>query len=107
VKEHQNQRPANGVNIKVPEIPHLSLSPRDAFYADTEMIPLSQAAGRIIAEFIMVYPPGIPILLPGEVITQENINYIREHLEVGLPVQGPEDKTLEHVRVIVEKSAIS
>jgi len=95
------------VVVKVPEIPQLSISPRDAFYADTEMIPLREAAGRIIAEFIMVYPPGIPILLPGEVISQENIDYILEHLEVGLPVQGPEDKTIENVKVILETSPIS
>lgn len=106
-EENYNQRDAEDVIIKLPEIPHLSLSPRDAFYADTEVIPLRKAAGRIIAEFIMVYPPGIPILLPGEVISQENINYIIEHLEVGLPVQGPEDKTIQNVKVIVETSAIS
>lgn len=106
-EENYNRRAAEDVVIKLPEIPHLSLSPRDAFYADTEVIPLRKAAGRIIAEFIMVYPPGIPILLPGEVISQENINYIIEHLEVGLPVQGPEDKTIQNVKVIVETSAIS
>jgi arginine decarboxylase len=106
-EENYNQRDADDVLIKLPEIPHLSLSPRDAFYADTEVIPLRKAAGRIIAEFIMVYPPGIPILLPGEVVSQENINYIIEHLEVGLPVQGPEDKTIQNVKVIVETSAIS
>lgn len=104
--ENFNQRAAENVVIKVPDIPHLSLSPRDAFYADTEVIPLREAVGRIIAEFIMVYPPGIPILLPGEVITQENIDYINEHLHIGLPVQGPEDKTIRNVKVIVETSAI-
>jgi arginine decarboxylase len=95
------------VVVKVPEIPHLSLSPRDAFYAETEIVEFTKAAGRIIAEFIFVYPPGIPILLPGEVITRDNIDYIIEHLEVGLPVQGPEDKTMRHVKVIVEAHAIS
>jgi len=90
----------------VPEIPTLSLSPRDAFYAETESVPLVEAAGRIIAEFIFVYPPGIPILLPGEVISEESIEYILDHLKVGLPVQGPEDKTLTNVKVIVEEKAI-
>lgn len=94
------------ISIITPDIPLLSLSPRDAFYADTEFVPLVEAEGRIIAEFIMVYPPGIPILLPGEVITKENIDYIREHQAVGLPVQGPEDETIEKVKVIVETSAI-
>src|SRR5690606_12205717 len=92
--------------VKIPEIPQLSLTPRDAFYAETEVIPFKESAGRIIAEFIYVYPPGIPILLPGEVISQNNIDYIIEHVEVGLPVKGPEDRTIEHVKVIVEETAI-
>ncbi|HZG85458.1 aminotransferase class I/II-fold pyridoxal phosphate-dependent enzyme [Paenibacillus sp.] len=94
------------VIVKTPKIPTLALSPRDAFYAETESVPLLEADGRIIAEFIMVYPPGIPILLPGEVISQENIEYISEHVEIGLPVQGPEDKTIRNVKVIVEEKPI-
>lgn len=92
--------------IKIPEIPQLSLTPRDAFYAETEVIPFKESAGRIMAEFIYVYPPGIPILLPGEVISQRNIDYIVEHVEVGLPVKGPEDRSIEYVKVIVEEKAI-
>lgn len=92
--------------VKIPEIPQLSLTPRDAFYAETEVIPFKESAGRIMAEFIYVYPPGIPILLPGEVISQKNIDYIIEHVEVGLPVKGPEDRTIENVKVIVEETAI-
>ncbi|HZG56668.1 aminotransferase class I/II-fold pyridoxal phosphate-dependent enzyme [Paenibacillus sp.] len=94
------------VIVKNPKIPTLALSPRDAFYAETESVPLAEADGRIIAEFVMVYPPGIPILLPGEVISRENIDYITEHVEIGLPVQGPEDKTIRNVKVIVEERAI-
>ncbi|RKN86707.1 aminotransferase class I/II-fold pyridoxal phosphate-dependent enzyme [Paenibacillus ginsengarvi] len=97
---------ANELVIKIPEIPQLSLTPRDAFYGDTELVPFKESAGRIMAEFIYVYPPGIPILLPGEVISQENIDYIVEHLEVGLPVKGPEDRTIENVKVIVETKPI-
>ena len=92
--------------VKVPEIPQLSLTPRQAFYGDTELIPFKESAGRIIAEFIYVYPPGIPILLPGEVISQSNIDYIIDHLEVGLPVKGPEDRSIEQVKVIVETKPI-
>ncbi|WP_223066427.1 aminotransferase class I/II-fold pyridoxal phosphate-dependent enzyme [Paenibacillus caui] len=92
--------------VKTPEIPQLSLIPRDAFYADTEVIPFRESAGRIIAEFIYVYPPGIPILLPGEVITQENIDYIVDHVEVGLPVKGPEDRNINNVKVIIEADPI-
>ena len=95
------------VVVEIPDIPHLSLTPRDAFYGETELMPFRESAGRIIAEFIYVYPPGIPILLPGEVISQENIDYIVDHIEVGLPVKGPEDRTIEFVKVIVEETAIS
>lgn len=97
---------ANELVVKIPEIPQLSLSPRDAFYGDTELVPFKESAGRIMAEFIYVYPPGIPILLPGEVISQENIDYIVDHLEVGLPVKGPEDRSIEYVKVIVETRPI-
>jgi arginine decarboxylase len=86
--------------IHLPAIPELVLSPRAAFYSETISLPLTQAAGRIMAEFIMIYPPGIPILLPGERIKQENIGYIQAHAKAGLSVQGTEDPTLQRVRVI-------
>nr|MDH3099701.1 aminotransferase class I/II-fold pyridoxal phosphate-dependent enzyme [Bacillus velezensis] len=92
--------------VLLPEIPLLAMTPRDAFYANTEVIPLKESAGRIIAEFVMVYPPGIPIFIPGEIITEENISYIFKNLDAGLPVQGPEDATLEMIRVIKEQKAI-
>ncbi|GAA3322921.1 hypothetical protein GCM10020331_044730 [Ectobacillus funiculus] len=59
------------INVEIPDIPVLALSPRDAFYSEAETVPFEEAAGRIIAEFVMVYPPGIPILTPGEIITAE------------------------------------
>jgi arginine decarboxylase len=93
-------------NVLLPEIPVLALTPRDAFYAETEVVPFEESAGRIIAEFIMVYPPGIPIFIPGEIITEDNLNYIKKNLEVGLPVQGPEDFELKTLRVIKEHKAI-
>ncbi|HHY73910.1 MAG TPA: aminotransferase class I/II-fold pyridoxal phosphate-dependent enzyme [Bacillus bacterium] len=94
------------VEVHVPNIPLLALSPRDAFYSKTEVVPFEESIGRIIAEFVMVYPPGIPILIPGEIISKENLDYIRENLEVGLPVQGPEDPELKSIRVIKEYRAI-
>lgn len=104
--EFAHAEAAEPVAVSLPNIPSLSLSPRDAFYAETEVIPLKEAAGRIITEFIMVYPPGIPILMPGEVVTQENIDYIQENLRVGLPVQGPEDETIQTVKVVKRQAAI-
>ncbi|URM31862.1 aminotransferase class I/II-fold pyridoxal phosphate-dependent enzyme [Cytobacillus firmus] len=92
--------------VLLPNIPVLSLTPRDAFYADTELVPFDESEGRIIAEFIMVYPPGIPIFIPGEIITGENLRYIKTNMEAGLPVQGPEDYDFKYLRVIEEHKAI-
>lgn len=93
-------------SIVLPDIPALALSPRDAFYEETETIPLAEAVGRISAEFMMVYPPGIPIFIPGEMITTDNLAYIKENIEAGLPVQGLEDHTLETIKVIQQSNAI-
>ncbi|MDQ0155858.1 aminotransferase class I/II-fold pyridoxal phosphate-dependent enzyme [Robertmurraya andreesenii] len=92
--------------VLLPEIPLLALTPRDAFYAETELVPFDESEGRIIAEFIMVYPPGIPIFIPGEIVTKENLLYIKKNIEAGLPVQGPENFDARMLRVIKEYKAI-
>jgi lysine decarboxylase len=103
--QHRTER-IEPVEVLLPEIPVLALTPRDAFYAETEVIPFEESEGRIIAEFVMVYPPGIPIFIPGEIITKENLHYIRKNLEAGLPVQGPEDDEIKSLLVIKEYKAI-
>lgn len=102
-KEKQDQ---SNTTVLLPEIPLLALTPRDAFYAETELVNFDESEGRIIAEFIMVYPPGIPIFIPGEIITKENLLYIKKNIEAGLPVQGPENFDARKLRVIKEHKAI-
>lgn len=102
---HQSDNTANPA-VLLPDIPVLALTPRDAFYAETEVVPFEESAGRIIAEFLMVYPPGIPIFIPGEIITEDNLKYIKMNSEAGLPVQGAEDYELKTLRVIKEHRAI-
>ncbi|WP_281178198.1 aminotransferase class I/II-fold pyridoxal phosphate-dependent enzyme [Alicyclobacillus shizuokensis] len=97
-----SQKPHPALKVQVPSLPKLKMSPRAAFYAPTEVVPLAAAVGRTIAEMIMVYPPGIPVLLPGEVITQDNIDYIEENLRAGLPVQGPDDPEIRFIKVVRE-----
>lgn len=101
IKENQVE-----AKVLLPDIPLLSSTPRDAFYAETELVAFDESEGRIIAEFIMVYPPGIPIFIPGEIITKENLLYIKKNIEVGLPVQGPENFDARMLRVIKEHKAI-
>ncbi|WP_099157945.1 aminotransferase class I/II-fold pyridoxal phosphate-dependent enzyme [Virgibacillus ndiopensis] len=90
------------IQVTIPDIPLLSLTPRDAFYSETEIIKLEESVGRISAESIMVYPPGIPIFIPGEIITDDNIAYIHKNINAGLPVQGLQDETLKTIHVIKE-----
>lgn len=92
--------------ISLPKIPTLSVSPRDAFYSETESVLLEEAEGLVSTEFIMVYPPGIPIIMPGEIITQDNIQYILQNIRAGLPVQGLEDETLSTIKVVKRQTAI-
>jgi arginine decarboxylase len=103
--EHRTEK-VEPVQVLLPDIPLLALTPRDAFYSETEVIPFDESEGRIIAEFIMVYPPGIPIFIPGEIITKENLHYIHKNVEAGLPVQGPEDDEIKTIHVIKEYKAI-
>ena len=80
-------------------------APKEAFYAPKEeMIPIRETNGRICTEFVMCYPPGIPILAPGERITQEIIDYILYAKEKGCQLTGPEDEKVERLNVIKEST---
>lgn len=73
---------------------------RSAFDAETESLSLQEAEGRICAEQVSFYPPGIPVLWPGELVTAEVIDYCLRMKKLGLPVSGPADYTLTELRVI-------
>ena len=81
--------------------PQVVVSPQEAFYAKDESLPIRETAGRICSEFVMCYPPGIPILAPGEVITKEIIEYIIYAKEKGCSMQGPEDPEVNNINVLV------
>ena len=80
--------------------PIVAATPQKAFYAEKELVPIRETAGRICGEFVMCYPPGIPILAPGEMITQEIIDYTLFAKEKGCSMQGPEDGSLERLNVL-------
>lgn len=82
--------------------PEAVCSPQEAFYSDKEMVPLSDTSGRICGELVMCYPPGIPILTPGERITDEIIKYIEYAAEKGCSLQGTLDPKVERINVIKE-----
>jgi lysine decarboxylase len=84
----------------LPKIPPMRLSPREAFLSPTELIPFKQSAGRVCAEVITPYPPGIPVISPGEVITKEIIDYLGLEKKAGVKMQGPYDDDLRRIRVV-------
>ncbi len=80
--------------------PDVAVSPQDAFYADKESLPIMDTVGRVCSEFVMCYPPGIPILAPGERITQEILDYIVYAKEKGCSMTGPEDADITRLNVL-------
>jgi arginine decarboxylase len=80
--------------------PNTPLSPRDAFFAATELLPIEQAVSRISAELVCPYPPGIPILMPGEAIAPEALAYLQQVLTAGGMISGCADPTLKTLKVV-------
>lgn len=81
--------------------PVVAEAPRRAFYADKVSLPLSESVSRICTEFVMCYPPGIPILAPGELITQDIVDYIVYAKEKGCQMTGTEDINIERLNVLI------
>ncbi|MFD5189372.1 aminotransferase class I/II-fold pyridoxal phosphate-dependent enzyme [Streptomyces sp. NPDC058357] len=92
------------VELPTPEELRLTQArlPRDAYFAETEDVPLEKAVGRTVAEMITPYPPGIPVTLPGEQLTEPVLRYLRSGVDAGMNVPDPADPTLRTVRVCVE-----
>ena len=80
--------------------PEVVISPQTAFYGKKESLPLKQSANRVCSEFVMCYPPGIPILAPGERITREILDYIQYAKDKGCFMTGPEDMEINNLNVL-------
>ena len=80
----------------------LELAPRDAFLGPQDVVPFEEAEGRIAAESLAAYPPGVPNVLPGERLTGPTIAYIADSLAHGGLVRGASDRTLRTIRVVTE-----
>jgi len=81
--------------------PKVIRPPKEAFYADKKSLPLDECAGEISAELVMAYPPGIPILSPGELITKEILECLKYSKKKGAQITGAEDMTLSRLNVMV------
>jgi len=79
-----------------------AILPRDAFFAATEDVKAKEAAGRVSAELIRPYPPGIPTAAAGEVLNEAIVDYLEEIVANGAYVEGAGDPTLKRFRVVAE-----
>ncbi|MFG2287730.1 aminotransferase class I/II-fold pyridoxal phosphate-dependent enzyme [Streptomyces sp. NPDC048595] len=97
-----------GPTVRVPAPEELRMQqtclPRDAFFGVVEDVPLREAPGRVAAEMLTPYPPGIPAVLPGELLTEPVLHYLRSGVEAGMHVPDAVDTRLETVRVAVGPS---
>ena len=88
----------SGAAAIAPGVP--ALTPREAYFAPTRAVPLAEAVGEIAAESLVPYPPGIPVLTPGEVISAGKVEYLGAVVSEGLHVRGAADATLRTMRVV-------
>jgi lysine decarboxylase len=102
VSDNPRERGQSGINestrLLQPTVPPLAMTPREAALGPKQAIPLAEAVGRTCAESVMFYPPGIPLLMPGETVTPEILDVCRELLAGGAHCYAA-DPTLATIRV--------
>jgi arginine decarboxylase len=98
---HSIERPP-AVDLPAPRSLELenAMTPRDAFFARVEQVPVAEAVGRVVAEMISPYPPGVPVLAPGEIISQEAVDYLTTGVAAGMLVPDAADSSMKTLRVV-------
>ena len=81
--------------------PEVVCSPQEAFYSNKKSVPIEDSVGQVCSEFVMCYPPGIPILAPGERITKSILDYILYAKEKGCSMTGSEDPDINNLNVLI------
>ncbi|MFD6417345.1 aminotransferase class I/II-fold pyridoxal phosphate-dependent enzyme [Streptomyces sp. NPDC060194] len=107
VRRADELRPAPEVYIPSPDELRMEqvVPPRDAYFGRVEDVPVSQAVGRVAAEMLTPYPPGIPAALPGERLTELVLRYLRTGLASGMNLPDPADPELRTIRVLDEEAS--
>ena len=97
----RNYRQTGRAMLKAEYIsPKVIARPQEAFYGEKESVPIGESVGRVCSELVLCYPPGIPILAPGEMVTEEILNYIRYAKKKGCQMTGSEDMSLNYLNVM-------
>jgi arginine decarboxylase len=100
----QERDPEAEVFAPPPPWGELAMAPREAFLGRQDVVPVGEAVGRVAAESLAAYPPGIPNVLPGERLTAETLEYIQQALDHGGSLRGASDRALRTLRVVAEPS---
>ena len=98
----EERDPAKEAFAPPPPWGELVMTPREAFLGPQEVVPVGEAVGRVAAESLAAYPPGIPNVLPGERLSAETLDYIQQALEHGGSLRGASDRALKTLRVVLE-----
>jgi lysine decarboxylase len=102
LKHRQEQRRESATALSWSVTPQRSISMRDAYFAKTEMVDAAAALGRVSADLIAPYPPGVAVVAPGEVLTQQIIEGLASSRAAGVRIAYATDPTLSQYRVVLE-----
>lgn len=102
LKDLSNKYKKEPINedVIVPEIPEMAATPKEAYVSEKEIIELKDAKGRVSGKVISAYPPGLPILVPGEKISESILNYLFDLKKKGANLQGFMDKDYNYIKVL-------
>lgn len=78
------------------------MTPRDAFFAPSRDVPLAEANGRVSADLVIPYPPGIPVIAPGDVIEAHKLEYLADGIRSGFYISGAADPSLKTIRIVAD-----
>jgi arginine/lysine/ornithine decarboxylase len=81
------------------------MTPRDAFFAQSRAVPLTESVGHVSADLVIPYPPGIPVIAPGDVIEQHKIEYLEQGVRGGFYISGATDPTLDTIQIVADRPA--
>lgn len=98
--EQHKREPQAAATVGAVPVTSSAMKLRDVFYASKQAVSLDAAVGCVCGEQVSFYPPGIPVVLPGEVITREIVEYCNAMKALGLPVSGPADNELKSIRIV-------
>ena len=100
LKKRQEQRRESAAALSWSVVPKRATSMRDAYFAETELVSADKAIGRISADLIAPYPPGVAVVAPGEVLTLQIVEGLSASRSAGVRIAYATDATLEHYRVV-------